>query len=267
MDRRLLPVGVFDSGLGGISVLADAMRIMPKENFLYFGDTGNAPYGDKLPDEVLALTRQAIDKLGRMGCKAIVIACNTATSVAAHDLRHELAMPVIGMEPALKPASFIPGSGSILVLATRMTLALPKFLLLMDAYGQDAMPVPCPGLMEFVEAGELSGEPLRIYLSKLLAPCRERPVKAVVLGCTHYVFLRQAIREAVGPGIPLVDGNEGTVRQIRRRLNEMELEQTAEGKHGEVRFITTAPDESKALERMRKMLCMALERNASDLRV
>ena len=260
MDRRLLPVGIFDSGLGGISVLADAMRLMPEEDFIYFGDTEHAPYGDKLPEEVQSLTGHAVAKLMRMGCKAIVIACNTATSVAVEGLRRELAVPVIGMEPALKPASYVPGSGSILVLATKMTLTLPKFSLLMDVYGQDALPVPCPGLMEFVEAGELSGEQLRAYLSKLLAPYRERPVKAVVLGCTHYIFLRQAIREAVGPGVPLVDGNEGTVRQIRRRLHEMELEQTAKGRQGQVHFVTTAPTEAETLKRMQTMLHMARER-------
>jgi len=259
MERRLLPVGVFDSGLGGISVLADAMRMLPREDFIYFGDMEHAPYGDKLPEEVRYLAGQAVDKLMHIGCKIIVIACNTATSVAAEDLRHELALPVIAMEPALKPASFIPGSGSILVLATRMTLTQPKFSLLMSAYGQDALPVPCPGLMEFVEAGEISSERLRAYLSKLLAPYRERPVKAVVLGCTHYIFLRRAIQEAVGSDVPLVDGNEGTIRQLRHRLHEMELGQTGEGKQGQVHFYTTAHDEAETLERMRAMLRIARE--------
>ena len=257
MNRRLLPIGVFDSGLGGISVLADAVRMMAGEDFIYFGDTEHAPYGDKLPEEVRFLTRQAVDKLMHIGCKAIVIACNTATSVEVEDLRRELAIPVIGMEPALKPASLIPGSGSILVLATRITLTQPKFSLLMNAYGRDALPVPCPGLMEFVEAGELYGERLREYLHKLLAPYREKSVRAVVLGCTHYIFIRRAIQEAIGAGVPLVDGNEGTIRQLKRRLHEMGLEQIGEEKRGHVSFFTTASNEADTLERMRSMLRMA----------
>ena len=182
MDQR--PVGLLDSGLGGISVLGEALRQLPNEDYVYYGDTANAPYGDKTPEEVLGLVHQAVERLIELRCKAIVIACNTATSVSAGKLRQELALPIIGMEPALKPASLLPGEGKILVMATRVTLALPKFQALMAQYGRDAVPVPCPGLMECVERGELEGPQVTALLRQLLGPWLSQPVKAVVLGCT-----------------------------------------------------------------------------------
>ena len=187
MEQRHQPIGVFDSGLGGISVLAEAMSLLPAEDFIYYGDNGNAPYGDKHPDQVLELSRAVVDDLLKRNCKAVLIACNTATSAAAASLRAELTVPVIGMEPALKPAALMPGQGAVLVLATRMTLRLPKFSGLMELYGQDAQPIPCPGLVELVEQGELEGEQVEEMLRGFLAPYLDRPVKAIVLGCTHYV--------------------------------------------------------------------------------
>ena len=142
MDRR--PVGVFDSGLGGISVLGEMLDVLPEENFVYYGDTRNVPYGDKRPEEVLRLTHLAVDKLIAMDCKAVVIACNTATSAAAGPLRQELHMPVIGMEPALKPASLLPGDGYVVVMATHMTLTQPKFQRLMERYKLDEQALALP---------------------------------------------------------------------------------------------------------------------------
>ena len=245
------PVGVFDSGLGGISVLGTLLDVLPQENFVYYGDTRNIPYGDKQPQEVLALTHRAVDELIRRGCKAVVIACNTATSAAAGPLRQELHMPVIGMEPALKPASLLPGGGITVVMATRMTLTQPKFQRLMALYGQNALPLPCPGLMECVEAGELSGPRVEALLDRLLAPLGDEPVKAVVLGCTHYPFLREAIAGRFAPGTPLLDGNLGTARQLKRRLDEEGL--SSPGPGGEVAFLSSREGEAA---RMRAMLDM-----------
>lgn len=251
MDRR--PVGVFDSGLGGISVLGELLRVLPNENFVYFGDTKHIPYGDKEPSQVLAYTHQAVDRLIALGCKAIVLACNTATGVAAGALRQELDMPIIGMEPALKPASLLPGEGRVVVMATRVTLSQPKFLRLMDLYGQDAYPLPCPGLMECVEAGELSGPRVEGLLNRLLAPCRTMNVKAVVLGCTHYPFLRSAIAGFFAAGTPLIDGNLGTARQLGRRLAEEGL--ASDGPGGGVTFLSSMEGREPAL-RMQNMLEM-----------
>ena len=238
MDRR--PVGVFDSGLGGISVLGEMLDVLPEENFVYYGDTRNVPYGDKRPEEVLRLTHLAVDKLIAMDCKAVVIACNTATSA-----------PVIGMEPALKPASLLPGDGYVVVMATHMTLTQPKFQRLMERYGQNALPVPCPGLMECVEAGVFSGPRVEDLLDRLLSSVRGLPVKAVVLGCTHYPFLRGAISRCFAPGTPLIDGNLGTARQLRRRLEEEGL--LSPGPGGAVSF-HSSQEGGEAEARMRRML-------------
>ena len=249
MDNR--PVGFLDSGLGGISVLGEALRMLPQENFLYYGDTKHIPYGDKPPELVFRYTHEAIDRLMALGCKAIVIACNTATSVAAGQLRQELKLPIIGMEPALKPAALMEGEGKVLVMATRVTLALPKFQLLMERFGKDAIPLPCPGLMECVEAGDLSGERVNGVLENLLAPYRKEKIKAVVLGCTHYPFLRETIAQFFAPGVSLVDGNAGTVRQLGRRLAEEHL--CSSGPGGQVTFLSSLAGK-EPIERMQHML-------------
>ncbi len=250
LDQR--PVGLLDSGLGGISVLGEALRQLPNEDYVYYGDTANAPYGDKAPEEVLGLVHQAVERLIELRCKAIVIACNTATSVSAGKLRQELALPIIGMEPALKPASLLPGEGKILVMATRVTLALPKFQALMAQYGRDAVPVPCPGLMECVERGELEGPQVTALLRQLLGPWLSQPVKAVVLGCTHYPFLRKAIAALFPEGTPLIDGNAGSVRQLRRRLEEEGLLSNRQ-EPGRVTFLSSS-EEPSVLQRMQTML-------------
>lgn len=250
LDQR--PVGLLDSGLGGISVLGEALRQLPNEDYVYYGDTANAPYGDKTPEEVLGLVHQAVERLIELRCKAIVIACNTATSVSAGKLRQELALPIIGMEPALKPASQLPGGGKILVMATRVTLALPKFQALMAQYGRDAVPVPCPGLMECVERGELEGPQVTALLRQLLGPWLSQPVKAVVLGCTHYPFLRKAIAALFPEGTPLIDGNAGSVRQLRRRLEEEGLLSNRQ-EPGRVTFLSSS-EEPSVLQRMQTML-------------
>lgn len=250
LDQR--PVGLLDSGLGGISVLGEALRQLPNEDYVYYGDTANAPYGDKTPEEVLGLVHQAVERLIELRCKAIVIACNTATSVSAGKLRQELDLPIIGMEPALKPASQLPGGGKILVMATRVTLALPKFQALMAQYGRDAVPVPCPGLMECVERGELEGPQVTALLRQLLGPWLSQPVKAVVLGCTHYPFLRKAIAALFPEGTPLIDGNAGSVRQLRRRLEEEGLLSNRQ-EPGRVTFLSSSEDPS-VLQRMQTML-------------
>lgn len=208
MDRR--PVGIFDSGLGGISVLGQMLDVLPEENFVYYGDTRNIPYGDKRPEEVLRLTHLAVDKLIAMDCKAVVIACNTATSAAAGPLRQELHMPVIGMEPALKPASLLPGDGYVVVMATHMTLTQPKFLRLMERYGQNALPVPCPGLMECVEAGVFSGPRVEGLLDRLLASVRECPSRP-------WCWAARIIPFCGGPFPLLCAGHSAHRRQPRHR--------------------------------------------------
>lgn len=249
MADRNDPVGVFDSGVGGISTLAEMKRVLPGEHFIYFGDTGNAPYGTKESAEVLECVVKVADHLVSEGCKALVIACNTATGVGAAFLRERLTIPVIGMEPALKPASLIRKDGKILVLATPVTLNMPKFALLMEKYGEGAVPVPCPGLMELVEK-EQNEEAYR-YLSGVFADYDTDTIDAVVLGCTHYVFLRKMIRTMLPGHIAITDGNHGTAMQLKRVLEQNGTNRT--GGNGSIRFETSG-DPELVLPVMRRLL-------------
>lgn len=237
------PIGVFDSGVGGISVLREAVRTLPHERFLFYGDTLHAPYGTKTKEEVLALSRNVVKTLLSQGAKAILIACNTATSAAAAALREEYPqVPIIAMEPALKPASLLHHDGIVLSLATPGTIAGEKYAHLYALYGEGVVSLPCPGLMEFVERGQLDGPELSAYLEALFAPYRNQHVEAVVLGCTHYSFLRQTIA-AFFPDVPLIDGNEGTVRQLRRRLTECGL-LASEESTGCVEFFSSGSEDA-----------------------
>ena len=216
MNQKRDPVGVFDSGIGGISTLREMIRELPEERFIYFGDMANAPYGTKNTEEVIVCVRNVVDRLLKKKIKALVIACNTATGAAAATLRKELSIPVVGMEPALKPASLARKNGSVLVLATPLTLQQEKFENLMKQYGEGAVKVPCPGLMELIEADDGAGA--LNYLKDLFSRYPVEHVDAVVLGCTHYVFLREMIRNLLPERIAITDGNAGTARQLRRVL-------------------------------------------------
>ena len=217
-DRR--PIAVFDSGLGGLSVLACALELAPQENYVYLADLANAPYGERPLSRIRELVHEDVRLLLTHDVKALVVACNTATASCVALLRREYPqLPIVGMEPALKPASLFRTDGMIAVLATSATLRQEKFRHLMERYGEYAVPVPCPGLMDYVERGVTEGAELDAFLQKVLAPFRDYRFDAAVLGCTHYVFLKDAIQKAM-PGVRLFDGNEGTSHQLRRVLSE-----------------------------------------------
>ena len=220
MDRA---IGVFDSGVGGLSVLAEARALLPAEDFVYYGDNGNAPYGEKSEGEIVALTLAAVNVLLGENIKALVIACNTATSAAASILRQRLDIPVIGMEPALKPAQELRHGGRILVMATPATLRLPKFDALMSLYGEGAVPVPVSGLVELIQSAETTPEEIERLVGRILEPYRREHIDAIVLGCTHYLFVRDLIAKVAGPEVKLVDGNLGTARQLKRLLENRGL--------------------------------------------
>ena len=238
---------MLDSGAGGISVLKQAVSLMPREHYIFYGDQLNAPYGTKSREEVLALVRSAVRLLLASDIKALVLACNTATAKAAKELRAELSIPVIGMEPALKPASALYRGGAILVMATPGTLSSEKYSLLSSQWGEHAVSVPCPGLMEFVERGDFSSPALHDYLQTLFSPWQARQVDAIVLGCTHYVFLKEAVRRFF-PAVPVLDGNEGTVLQLRRVLAARGL-LCPETQSGTVRILSSDSEEHLAVLR------------------
>ena len=203
---------MIDSGVGGLSVLALARKKMPEENFLFFADAANAPYGDKKPEEIRDLLHKIIRKTAEKNIKAILIACNTATSAAASVLREELEIPVLGVEPALKPA-VLNTTGQVIVLATRLTIREEKFRNLLAQYqeGRNIVPLSCPGLMEIVEKDPEGSEAAQ-YLQDILAPYRDS-AEAVVLGCTHYIFLRPLIA-GLFPDLRVFDGNEGVTNHL-----------------------------------------------------
>lgn len=253
--QKNAPIGIFDSGSGGISVLRTALRMLPNERFLYFGDTANAPYGTKTEEEVIVLAKNVAERLLKEGCKALVIACNTATCAAAATLRAMYPdLIIIGMEPALKLAHDLRPEGDILVLATPVSLSSNKYRLLYTAYGEHAHSLPCPGLMDFVERGDIDSPALKEYLLDKLSPYLENSniPAAVVLGCTHYVFLKKTIASLLPRETLVLDGNEGTVRQLSRRLMQQDLLADAAPTMDRVRIATSG--DGKALALMQHLL-------------
>jgi len=213
-------IGFFDSGVGGISVLHEAHKLMPNENFLFYGDNANAPYGPRPLEEIRALSAAGIDRLLARNVKAIVIACNTATSAYAEIVRAEHPeLPIVGMEPALKPAHFARHGGQVIVLATDATLRLSKFERLMEQYGDDAICVVGEGLVELVEAGKAQTREAETRLEALLSPYQNLQVDAIVLGCTHFPFLRAPIQRLF-PAAKLFDGREGTAQRLKYLLEQ-----------------------------------------------
>ena len=254
-DNR--PIGVLDSGLGGISVLRELVKLMPGEDFIYYGDSANAPYGTRTPEEVIDLTKKDVEFLLERGAKAIVVACNTATSVAIKELRaaYEEVLPVIGIEPALKPAVKAKEHSKVVVMATPMTLSQTKFNSMMHSYEDDAniIKMPCPGLVEYIESGVLDGPVLDAYLEKQFAPYDKAEIDAVVLGCTHYPLIREVIQKHL-PGVFVYDGGFGTAKQTKRRLAERGLLSDRES-GGKVEIFNSRNTE-EILELSRRLLNM-----------
>ncbi len=224
------PIGVFDSGLGGASVLKEALELLPTENYIYYGDNLNAPYGDQSEEEISAHTYKCASILMEKGVKAILLACNTATATCIYQIRQMFDVPVISIEPAIKPACEHPGDGSILMLATSATTRLERYLML-----QRRMPdptrvinVPCPGLVDRIEQGVFAADAFDDLLGSYLAPYEGTLVDGIVLGCTHYIFIKDAISRYADAHFTgkhkLYDGNRGTVRQMGVVLHQRGIE-------------------------------------------
>lgn len=234
------PIAVFDSGLGGISVLRRLIQVLPEENFLYFGDSANAPYGSRPTEEIRSLTLENAEQLFSRGAKALVVACNTATSAAIDTLRERYPNRIIiGIEPALKLAVSRHPNGRILVMATDATLREKKFATLMERFGEhcEILKCPCPELVEFVERGELEGEALQKVLKAELQAHLTPAPDAIVLGCTHFPFLQAEIRRVVGETPEILDGSDGTAKETKRRLSEAGLLRT--GGPGKVELVNS----------------------------
>lgn len=241
MEDNRQYIAVFDSGVGGISVLRHLRREMPGERFLYYGDSANAPYGTRPTEEIRTLTLAAAEKLWAQGAKALVVACNTATSAAIETLRSRWPDRIIvGIEPALKPAADRFAGGTIGIMATPATLREEKFRHLLERFAQTCrvIPIPAPGLVELIEQGLGDSPAAEALLRDLLAPYKDS-LDALVLGCTHYPFAANCISRILGSDVPLLDGSEGTARETHRRLAQAGL---LEQGNGEVIFENSIPN-------------------------
>ena len=213
-------IGVFDSGVGGLSILDEALDQLPEHNYIYLADSANAPYGEKSSEWIATRSLALCQHLAQEGCDAIVVACNTATAEAIKDIRLKLNIPIIGVEPGIKPAAMQTQNGIVGVLATEATLNSDKFNALLAT-----LPAHCQfikqagaGLVPLIEAGKADGENTLELLAMHLEPIQDAGADTLVLGCTHFPFLRKAIRKLLGDSITLIDTSEAVVRQLKRQL-------------------------------------------------
>ncbi|WP_373497730.1 glutamate racemase, partial [Desulfococcus sp.] len=213
-------MGVFDSGMGGLSVLREIRKALPREDLLYVADSGYAPYGDRPRDFIERRAEAIADFFLRRGVKAIVAACNTVTGVAIEGLRARCPVPVVAIEPAIKPAAGMTKSGVVGVLATSRTIDSPRVSRLISLYGSGVRVLlqPCPGLVERVERAELESPATGALVERYVAPMLEKGADTIVLGCTHYPFLNPLIRAIAGPGITVIDPAAAVARELGRRL-------------------------------------------------
>ena len=252
MNTKQDYIAVFDSGVGGISVLRHLRRVMPGERYLYFGDSANAPYGTRTKQEVGALTFAAARRLVGQGVKALVVACNTATSAAIETLRKKYPdLIVVGIEPALKLAADRYPGGGIGVMATPVTLGEEKFSRLLSRYEHSCRvyQIPAPQLVPLIEEGLVDTPLMEQTLHDLLDPYIGK-LDALVLGCTHFPFASHAMERMLGPHTAVLDGGRGTARETRHRLEAADL---LENGPGEV-IVENSLDSEEILRRSRRML-------------
>ncbi len=229
-------IGIFDSGIGGLSVLHEAYHRLPDQEYIFYADTDHVPYGERDPKEILGYVRETAQFLMEQGVDAIVIACNTATSVAVRILRQELSLPIIGMEPAVKPAVEHTDQRRVLVMATPVTLREAKLKsLIARVDGQHRVDLlPMPELVRFAEAEQFDTPELKEYLTKQFSTIRPEEYSALVLGCTHFNYFKNLYRRFFPEDTALVDGNDGTVRYLAHLLS-LDIRDEL----GEVHFETT----------------------------
>jgi glutamate racemase len=214
------PIGVFDSGVGGLSVLKEIRALMPAEDLAYVADSAHVPYGDKSDEFIRARSEFLTGFLLERGAKAIVVACNTATAAAVGHLRTRFAVPIVAMEPAVKPAVAATRNRTVGVLATTGTLASARFSALLSRFGNGTQVItqPCPGLVEQVELGDLEGPLTRALLERYSAPLMRAGCDTVILGCTHYPFLRPLLATILGPDVAIIDTGAAVAAQLQRSL-------------------------------------------------
>ena len=239
------PIGVFDSGVGGISVLKHIHALLPHEDLIYFADSKHAPYGNKTAAEITARCMQIADFLIEKNVKALVVACNTATAAAVDAMREKYNLPIIGMEPAVKPAAEASKNGIIGVLATVGTLKSAQFAALLENYGRNVEVVTqaCVGLVECVERGELTNLSTLQLIKHYCKPLIDEGADTIVLGCTHYPFVRPLIEQVVGAEVTLIDTGAAVAKHLKNKLEEKNLLSTNQ-KKAEITFWTNSEAEN-----------------------
>ena len=257
-------IGVFDSGVGGLSILDEALRQLPDHDYLYFADSANAPYGEKPPEWIAERSLAVCQSLAEAGCQAIVVACNTATAEAIQGIRAELkAIPIIGVEPGIKPAALQSQKGLVGVLATEATLNSDKFNALLATLPGDCRFIKQAGagLVPLIESGQLNAPETAALLAQHLQPMRTAEIDTLVLGCTHYPFLIPLIVHQLGSAIKIVDTSEAVVRQLARQLEAHRIPSTVAGKRS-VLLLSTADG-----ERLHSMAMQLLRSDMTELRI
>jgi glutamate racemase len=232
-------IGIFDSGVGGLSVLSEIRKQLPQENFIYIADSAFTPYGDKSEADITARCIRLVEYLVDQHADVIVVACNTATAIAINSLRKKFSLPIVAMEPGLKPAIENSSKGKVGILATTMTLSSHRYAHLLERFasGAEVIEQACPGLVEKVERMQIASAETSALLHHFLDPLLKNHVDTVVLGCTHYPFLRKQIEDITGQHVKIIDTAAAVTRELVRRLQTINRETTNINKPG--RFITT----------------------------
>jgi glutamate racemase len=240
VERQFTPIGVFDSGLGGLSVLQEIRAMLPAEDLVYVADSAYCPYGIRTPQEILERSMAMSEALFRLGVKLTVVACNTACSVALEELRTRFPLPIVGLEPAVKPAIGQTKSGKIAVIATPATVSGSRLKKLVQLHGGEVEVrlVAAPGWVDLVESGEIRGKAAREAVETLISPLLAEGVDTLVLGCTHYPFLRGVIDEITGGSVRVIDSGEAIARRTRDLLDWGAMRRN-HGHKGALRILTT----------------------------
>ncbi len=258
-------IGIFDSGVGGLAVYRAARKLLPHQEFVYVADSGFAPYGSREPSYIAHRVAEIADALVKRGAKALVVACNTATVTTVATLRAKHSLPIVGIEPAIKPAATLTRNGRVVVLATQRTAESEAVAQLCARYGahSEIMLQPCPGLADQVEAGNVDGEEVEEMLKRYLAPALSMASDVVVLGCTHFTFLADQIQRLVGPKVAIIEPSEAVARQLAHRLSSSHM-LSARETHTTDLFYTTAASPSAVGDVMSKLLGRRVEVLAAD---
>ena len=241
-------IAFFDSGIGGLTVLKDAIRELPNHDYIYYADTKNAPYGIKTKEQVRKHVFEAVDFIAKHDIQALVIACNTATSVAITDLRHKYKFHIVGMEPAVKPAVIRNRGKNILVLATSLTLKAGKLESLIASVDKNnkTFKMEMDALVGFAEALDFNSGNVKKYIQDKLRKLRLAEFETIVLGCTHFIYYKSIIQEAAGDKIEIIDGNIGTVANLKKVLSGRDVQNNKNG--GNILFYSSAVKDNKNRE-------------------